>query len=81
MSLLLPHSDYPRRAAIERLVAHLHGLGVRPLGEFLAEIGAEYGIVEEIAAKLYAWCRLHPDLVHALDGDRFPSPPVRAVNR
>jgi hypothetical protein len=76
---LLPHRDYPSRAAVERLVAHLHDLGARPLAEFLAELAAEHGIAEEITAKLDAWRRVHPDLVHAVGGDRFASPPIRVA--
>lgn len=56
-----------------RGVEHLLALGPRAAGEFLAEVGAEHGITERIAAKLDLWrARLTPSMLDATGGDRWP---------
>ena len=76
---LLPHCDYPRRAKIERLVSHLHGLGPRPLAEFLDALAIENGIGAAIIAKLAEYGRLSPSIVAAVGGDMFPLVPLREI--
>ncbi len=63
----------------QRLVEKLHRLGPRAVGEMLDEIGAERMIGALIDAKLVRYAHIHPPLLSALGGDRFPPAPLRAV--
>jgi hypothetical protein len=74
---LLPHTDYPRRAARERDIAHLCGLGARSVAEFLAEIARAHGIADDIAQRLDVYRRLTPEIVAAAGAGSFAPAPVR----
>jgi hypothetical protein len=76
---LLSHRLDARRARIEKLIAHLHGLGVRPLGQFLDALSVEHGIGSQVVAKLEEYHRLDHHMLAATGGDRFPPSPVRVV--
>jgi hypothetical protein len=75
---LLPH-NYRDRAPLERLVLHLHGLGPRPLAEFLNALATEHGIGAEIVVKLREYQRLDADVVSALGAHGFAPAPLRQV--
>jgi hypothetical protein len=65
-SVTLPVSTATR---LRHLARRLHGLGERPIYEFLAEIvqGAD------IMARLECYAALDPDTVRALGGDELPN--------
>jgi hypothetical protein len=52
-------------------VSHLHGIGPRPLGEFLRELGAQRLIFTESEMLLRRYRRLDPEAVVALGGRRW----------
>ena len=64
----------------ERQVEHLHRLGPRAVGEFLAEIATATGQPALIAARLEEYFRLDPEILRAVGGDRFP-PSVLGIVR
>jgi hypothetical protein len=57
------------------LVAHLHGLGPRPVYEALREVAAGRPLLE----CLDAYARLDRNIVIALGADRMPAPPFTVV--
>jgi hypothetical protein len=61
---------------LRRGAQHLHDLGPRPLAEFLIELGRVHDIdCTAICDHLGCWRRrLTPELVRAVDGDRWPPP-------
>lgn len=75
---LLPHR-YDERAPIERLIAHLHGLGVRPLGEFLDALSIEHDITADIICKLKHYRRLECNVLVQLGVNGFAASPLRRV--
>ena len=60
---------------LQRAVERLYRLGPRPIMELLIEIadGAD------LDTALATYARLDPDLVRALNGDRFPMAPIHEV--
>ncbi len=64
-----------------RQVEHLHVLGLRALGELLAEIGEQRGCWTFIDQRLTAYVELDPEVVRELDGNEFPRPPLYEVQR
>ena len=60
------------------LIHHLHDLGPRPTGEFLAELGRRYD-EREIAHQLEQYGVLDPAAVERLGGRDFPAPPLEPV--
>jgi hypothetical protein len=66
-------SQAPKQAKIvarlrrQRLIAHLHKLGVAPLAYFLREVEAGASIPDH----LERYARIDPEFVRALGGDRF----------
>ena len=62
-----------------RQCQHLHALGDRVLGEFLAEIGAERSIQTIIDKKLDTYVDLDPEALEATGGDGFWPAPIREV--
>ncbi len=56
-------------------VEHLHRLGPRAIGELLREVADD----DNLGNALAAYQRLTPDVLKALDGDRFPPLPVHEV--
>ena len=68
------------RARLQRLIGHLHSLGPRPFGEFLAEILSAWPVpVGDVLERLERYGRLDPDIVQALGADRFPAMPLHEV--
>ncbi len=60
-------------ARFRRQVAHLHRLGVRPLGECLLQlVGTGDDARTALAVLLEQYQRLDADVVAALGGDRWP---------
>ena len=64
-----------------REVQHLHRLGDRVLGEFLAELGAELGVQTPIDQKLGAYVEIGPEALEATGGEKFWPVPLREVPR
>ena len=62
-----------------RKVQLLHRLGGRVLGEFLAEIGAEYSIQTVIDQKLDTYAELELESLKAAGGSDFWQPPLHGV--
>jgi hypothetical protein len=60
---------------------HLHSLGARAVGEFLAELGRKYDIEDEVLDQLEEWNRLTPELLRAAGGDRWPLPVLAGGRR
>jgi len=59
----------------QRHADHLHGLGSRAVGEFLAELAQRHSIEDDTAARLDEWRRrLTPELV-AVPGGLSPGVP------
>jgi hypothetical protein len=54
------------------LTQHLHGLGVRPTGEFLAQLGRAHSLEREIVSMLEEYAALDPALVERLGGRDWP---------
>jgi hypothetical protein len=52
--------------------AHLHHLGPRAVGEFLAEIGRECGCSDRILDRLNAWRSMHTSTLRQVGDDRIP---------
>src|ERR1700730_12870070 len=71
-------SQYPRQLRRQRQVTRICQTP-RLVAELLAEIGRHHGIADDIDRRLERYCRLSPDLLHALGADRFPSAPIWAV--
>lgn len=60
-----------------RLVEHLHGLGPRALGEFLAGLRSH----EKVANNLETFAKLTPEMLAVTGGDDWPPRPLHAVER
>jgi hypothetical protein len=71
-----PSSTSPR---FQRLVAHLHALGVRPTGELLAKLGRDHGLADEILIMLEGFHALTPEHVARLDACDWPPPVLEPV--
>lgn len=78
-SRLLPHADYASRARAERLIAHLHRLGPRAVGEFLDELCRRRDLAGDILAQLEGYARITPEMVRAVGADRFAAAPLWLV--
>ena len=65
----------------QRQVAHVHSLGVRVVGELLAEIGAERGIRTLIDQKLAIYAELSPEVIEAVEGAGFWPAPLHELRR
>ena len=72
-------ADLVGELRFHRQVEKLHRLGPRPYGELLAEIGEQFKCRTFIDQRLRAYAALDPETVQALDGDRFPRPPLYPV--
>ena len=59
-----------------RHVERLHALGPRAVGELLLEIGELRACRTFIDQRLDAYAALDPETVKAVDGDKFPRPPI-----
>jgi hypothetical protein len=68
-----------QRLRRQQLARRVHRLGARVLFEFIDELDRHHGLGDDIDQRLERYCRLSPDLLHALGADRFPAPPVWAV--
>ena len=70
------------RLRLQRGAEHLHALGPRATAELLAEVGDRIGGMPCILGLLGEYQqRLSPQLLRAVDGDRFLLRPLRAVPR
>ncbi len=65
--------------AIEHLVARVHALGPRPLGEMLAEIAHRTGQHVRVVDLVEEYAQLDPDLLRFLGGDSFAPMPLGVV--
>ncbi len=63
------------QAEIEKLAAHLHSLGPRPILEALREV-ADGADLDDVLAD---YSQLDSGVVHALGGDKFPPPALHEV--
>lgn len=60
---------------LQRGAEHLAALGPRAIAEFLAELGRNHGIDQDILARLDRWREhLTPELLRAVGGDQFAFP-------
>jgi hypothetical protein len=67
---------------LQRGAEHLHRLGPRATGEFIAEVGHRIpGTMPCILQVLGEYRRLTPEMLRAAGGHRFPPRPLRAVPR
>jgi len=57
---------------LRRGAEHLCRLGPRATAELLAELGASYGMHEEIVQRLEAYQCLSPEMIGLAGADRFP---------
>jgi hypothetical protein len=64
-----------------RQVERLHALGARATDELLLEIGEVLGCRTFIDQRLEAYAALDPEVVMAVDGDKFPRPPLYPVTK
>ena len=62
-----------------RQVIRLHRQGPRAVGEFLAELGAEFSIQTSIDKKLDIYADLEPEALEVTAGDGFWKPPLYGV--
>ena len=62
-----------------RQVQQVHRLGDRVFGEFLAELGAEFGIQTVIDRKLDTYAEIDPEALAAAGGDDFWPAPLSEV--
>ncbi len=70
-------ADLRRRRKVQRL----HRLGDRVLGEFLAELGAEFSIQTPIDKKLDTYAEIESEALETAGGDEFWQPPLHGVER
>ncbi len=63
----------------ERMIEHLHSLGVRALAELLDEIAAATGQPAIVADRIEAFAKLDPEVLRFLGGDRFTPNLVEVV--
>ena len=63
-----------------RHVEHLHRLGPRAVGEFLAEFGVEYSIRTAIDTKLARYAELEPETIELTGGGDFWPTPMHEAN-
>lgn len=68
-----------RRLRRQRLVERVHRLGARVAFELLAELARHHGIAGDIDRRLARYAALDPEILAALNADRFPADPIRAV--
>jgi hypothetical protein len=64
---------------LHRQVERVHALGPRATGELLVEIGEQRSCRTFIDQRLEGYADLDPETVKALDGDKFPRPPLYRV--
>ena len=64
-----------------RQVEKLHRLGPRATGELLLEIAECLGCRSFVDQRLKAYAAHDPKVVKALDGDRFPRPPLYLLSK
>jgi hypothetical protein len=76
MYFINPHYRY----RIERGARHLHQLGERAIGDFLAEGVHEGDDLSRLIARLGRYQECDPAVLRAIGGDRF-SPRLTAVPR
>jgi len=70
----------PSGPRFPRLIEHLHRLGPRAVGELLAEIATKWDIPDDdLVSTLERYGRLSPEMLAALNGVRFASPPMTAI--
>ena len=62
-----------------RQVERLHRLGPRALGELLAEIGEQRLCRTYLEQRVRRYSEIDPKHLAALEGDRFPRPPLYEV--
>ncbi len=68
-----PLGDHLFKALIRRQATHLHGLGIRPLTEFLIELaGLDEQVRNDLLLLLERYSRLDRAIVEALGAERFP---------
>ena len=65
----------------QRQISHVHSLGVRVVGELLAEIAAERGIRTLIDQKLAIYAELDPKVIEAVEAAGFWPAPLHANPR
>ena len=70
-------ADLRRRRQVQRL----HRRGDRVLGEFLAELGAEFSIQTPIDKKLDTYAEIESEALETAGGDEFWQPPLYEVER
>ena len=63
----------------QRQIEHLHRLGARAVGEFIAEVSAERGIRTVVDKKLSRYADLDPEAVEAAGAGDFWPAPLREV--
>ena len=73
-------SEIVANLRFRRLVEHLHQLGPRAVGHFLAELGAERMIRTAIDVKLERYSGLTSEAVAAADAEHWPPDPNTVVD-
>ena len=73
------HLDATEALRLERMIEHIHSLGVRALAEMLDEIAHRTGQPAVVADRIEAFAKLDPDLLRFLGGDKFPPMPLEVV--
>ncbi len=78
---LTGHGPAAVEIKFQRLVAHLHQLGPRPVAELLTElVGHDEQARSDVLHLLEKYSGLDPALVDALGGSGFPAPPLHEVH-
>jgi hypothetical protein len=62
-----------------RKIQRLHGMGARPLAEFLSELGNEIGAVNRIEAKVDRYLQIPDDALDLTGACNFPPTPIHEV--
>jgi hypothetical protein len=70
-------ADLRRRRHVQKV----HRRGDRVLGEFLAELGAEFSIQTPIDKKLDTYAEIESEALETAGGDEFWQPPLYEVER
>ena len=74
------HDPATTAIKFQRLVAHLHALGPRPVAELLTElVGTDEQARRDVFHLLEKYSGLDPSLVRVLGGSGFPAPPLHEV--
>ena len=72
---ITPLADHQLTRDVERILA----LGPRPIIELLIEIGEQRLCRTYLEQRIQRYAEIDPEHLAALDGDRFPRPPLYEV--